>query len=75
MNGRTQEPALFLLTPERVADHLDVPVSLVHRFIASGALEAREVDPGVLRVPRAALVKFIAQHPWLRNVRRSSPNS
>lgn len=76
MTGRrSPEPALFMLPPERVADHLELPVSLVHRFIASGVLEAREVEPGVIRVPRAALVNLLRQHPWLRAVIRNTPGS
>lgn len=72
MRNHPPDPALYMLTPERVADHLDLPVSLVYRFIASGALEAREVEPGVLRVPRSAFERFLAEHPWLRAIVRNS---
>jgi len=75
MRSRPQEPALYMWTPERIAEYLEIPVGLVHRFIASGLLEAREVEPGTYRVPRGALVKLVAQHPWLRAADRNPPGS
>ena len=54
-----------LLTPEDVATYLDLPVSTVRRFIASGVLEAHELEPFTYRIAPVSLAVFLADHPWL----------
>lgn len=57
--------ARSLLTPEQVADYIDVPVSTVRRFITSGVLDAYELEPGIYRIAPGSLAAFLAEHPWL----------
>ena len=52
----------LLLTPPEAADRLRVSIPTLYRYVSSGRLAAVRLGPnGVLRVPVAALAKFVEQ--------------
>ena len=63
MNDDTNAPPG--LTLAQAAALLDLPPSLVARFITSGMLAASEIRPGEVHITLLALARFLSEHPWL----------
>lgn len=53
------------LTLAQAAALLDLPPSLVARFVTSGILAASELRPGEIHISLLALARFLSAHPWL----------
>jgi excisionase family DNA binding protein len=71
MPDSRQEP-LRLLTITQVAARLDLPVSIIRRWVRIGLLPSLRIRPGDVRIDPIEVRRFVHALAWLRAAMRLS---